>query len=157
MDGATASWRECRILASGSVLLRVEGKFSVWYDSIIKPWIHYVPIKKDLSDLVEKIQWLRNNDKAAKKITENARKFVLTYFSFQNQLMFIKDTLIEYSKLPGSKPEHLDPSMVKLPEKYQDFQKKYILDMLQIKFTLPNLIIDLIKIPLAGLSFKFQY
>lgn len=33
-----------------------------WYYDILKPWVHYVPVKRDLSDLVEKIEWLKEND-----------------------------------------------------------------------------------------------
>ena len=38
---------------------------SIYYEhfySDLKPFVHYIPIKYDLSDLVEKINWAINND-----------------------------------------------------------------------------------------------
>ena len=52
-------------------------KYFEHFYSDLKPWVHYVPVKADLSDLIEKIRWAKNNDDKAKKIVNNAQKFVL--------------------------------------------------------------------------------
>ena len=44
--------------------------------------VHYVPVAHDLSDLMEKIDWLRNNDEEAKKIAFNAIEFAHFYFRY---------------------------------------------------------------------------
>lgn len=36
---------------------------------------HYVPVNRDLSNLVEKIQWAKQNDEAARKIARQAQQF----------------------------------------------------------------------------------
>lgn len=36
---------------------------------------HYIPFKRDLSDLVEKVKWALANDKKAQKISQNAQQF----------------------------------------------------------------------------------
>ena len=33
-----------------------------------KPWIHYIPIKTDLSDFKEKLEWAKSNDKELRRI-----------------------------------------------------------------------------------------
>ncbi len=33
--------------------------WKMWFSHLLKPYIHYVPVKSDLSDLIEKIQWCR--------------------------------------------------------------------------------------------------
>ena len=43
-----------------------------WFYHDLKPWEHYVPIKKDFSDLKEKVEWLRQNDEEAKRIVNRA-------------------------------------------------------------------------------------
>ena len=54
IDGNTAAWQRPNwILESGSVLLMPETEMDEWYLSDLKPWVHYVPIKADLSDLLE--------------------------------------------------------------------------------------------------------
>ena len=42
---------------------------------------HYIPIKKDLSDLIDKIKWANDNPKHAQNIIDNAFDFSLTHFS----------------------------------------------------------------------------
>ena len=36
--------------------------------------MHYVPVKYDQSDLLEKIDWLIHNDEIAHKIAKNGKK-----------------------------------------------------------------------------------
>lgn len=73
VDGNTAAWQRVPwILQSGSVLLFVETDVEEWFYHDLKPWEHYVPIKKDFSDLMEKVEWLRQNDEEAKRIVNRA-------------------------------------------------------------------------------------
>lgn len=37
---------------------------------------HYIPVKRDLSDLVDRIKWAQSNDAKALQIAKAARKFV---------------------------------------------------------------------------------
>ncbi len=53
----------------------------MWFSHLLKPYIHYVPVKSDLSDLIEKIQWCRDNDEKCKEISQEALKFYQTYLS----------------------------------------------------------------------------
>jgi hypothetical protein len=75
IDGNVAAYRLAKNMLFGSVILLVESDFSLWYQDKMKPLVHYVPIKSDLSNLVEMIEWCRLNDKKCKKIAENGRKF----------------------------------------------------------------------------------
>ena len=59
-------------MLSGSVLLFVDTNTEEWFYKDIKAWVHYVPVKNDLSDLIHRIEWLRENDHKAKQIAENA-------------------------------------------------------------------------------------
>jgi len=46
----------------------------------MKPYVHYVPIAHDLSDIREQIDWLRNNNDKALEISNNAMEFAEHYF-----------------------------------------------------------------------------
>lgn len=46
-----------------------------FYSKLV-PYKHFVPIKRDLSDVIEKIEWARANDLRVKEIVTNARAFV---------------------------------------------------------------------------------
>lgn len=50
-----------------------------WYYDLLQPWVHYVPVKRDFSDLAKKVEWLRANDDKARWINEQASLFVKNY------------------------------------------------------------------------------
>jgi len=65
------------ILLSNSVLLKQESKKIEWFFYKIKPYVHYYPLKNDVSDLLEAVEWLRANDKKARELSEAGTKFAL--------------------------------------------------------------------------------
>jgi hypothetical protein len=67
IDGwASDSFRASMILKSNSVPVIIESNFTPLHMTSWEPWLHYVPVKSDHSDLVENLVWLHNNDKKAK-------------------------------------------------------------------------------------------
>ncbi len=79
IDGNSNSWPGLFTkLLTGSCVLKVESPWRQWYYSSLKPWVNYVPIKNDLSDLIDKIKWCRENDDQARVIGENGRKLALS-------------------------------------------------------------------------------
>lgn len=58
--GNTESWTRLPfIMLSGSVPLKVDSPYVQYFSKSLEPWKHYVPVKRDLSDLIEKIQWCK--------------------------------------------------------------------------------------------------
>jgi len=45
------------------------------HDKMVK-WVHYVPVKEDLSDLKEKFDWAESHPELAKQISDNATRLV---------------------------------------------------------------------------------
>ena len=41
----------------------------------ISPWVHYVPLRNDLSDLIETVEWLRAHEAQAAAIAANGAAF----------------------------------------------------------------------------------
>jgi hypothetical protein len=75
LDGVAAAWkRVATILASGAVLL-LHHRWNQFFYPGLKPWIHYVPIKYDVSNLIEQYEWLIAHPSQAKKIAENGLRF----------------------------------------------------------------------------------
>ena len=56
---------------SDSVLLLVESKSKDWFYEQMEPWVHYVPVKDDFSDIFKQIEYLRTHDEEAKEIGIN--------------------------------------------------------------------------------------
>jgi len=93
IDGSVTAFRLSAELAFGSVILKVESKYKIWYLDLLEPYVHYVPVKKDLSDLKEKIAWCKENQDICKKIASNARKFYFEYINKEKMMDYIQDTL----------------------------------------------------------------
>ena len=84
IDGNTNAWSALfQKLLSGSAVLKVASphNFRQWYYDELMPWVNFVPVKSDMSDLVEKIHWLIDHDDEAMQIGINGRKLAskLTY------------------------------------------------------------------------------
>jgi hypothetical protein len=59
-------------MLGGSVPIIPETTKAQWFFPVLEAWKHYVPVKSDLSDLPDKIKWLREHDEEAKEISKNA-------------------------------------------------------------------------------------
>lgn len=51
----------------------------IYYGDGIKPWVHFIPLRHDLSDLEEKLIWCKNNDDECKRIAERATNYMRPY------------------------------------------------------------------------------
>ena len=81
IDGNVAAFRMLKWFMTGSLCLRVQSNFTLWYDDLIKDGKHYIAVKSDLSDLKEKYEWCLKHDKTCKKIAGNAYKFAQKYLT----------------------------------------------------------------------------
>jgi hypothetical protein len=99
IDGNSCTYSRCRwILLSNSALLKVISDKEQWYYKTLKPWINYVPINQDLSDLSTNIQYLKSNDDKAHKIAVNGRNLGKNIFSKQVVDQYVFELLKAYSK-----------------------------------------------------------
>lgn len=55
-------------LAMPGLLFHHETPTKDYIHDIMKPWIHYVPVRSDLRDLKEKFDWAESHPEAAKRI-----------------------------------------------------------------------------------------
>ena len=73
IDGTVAAYRLMTVLAGNSVVLKQDSPYVEWFYHHLKPYEHYIPVKRDLSDLVEQVEWAREHDEEVQKIARNAR------------------------------------------------------------------------------------
>lgn len=82
IDGNSWSSRFGKLLCYNSVVLKVDPKFvDYFYLAYLQPWKHFVPVRYDLSDLMEKAQWTLDpqNEAAVQAIVANANEFCRTH------------------------------------------------------------------------------
>lgn len=81
LAGNTYSSSFKHALRSGGCVVRQEERSYEWFEHFLIPWIHYVPVKWDLSDLTEQVEWALANDNQARKIAESGRLLGKDIFS----------------------------------------------------------------------------
>lgn len=74
-EGNVSAHRVLTDMLMGSVLLMIDSEYTLWYSHLLKPYIHYIPIKKDLSNLIETITWCRTHDDLCQAIAEKSLQF----------------------------------------------------------------------------------
>jgi hypothetical protein len=75
IEGNGYSARVKHLLWSHRPVLLVDRPHKEFYYEFLKEWEHYIPVKRDLSDLVEKTKWCLENYDKALQIAENAYQF----------------------------------------------------------------------------------
>ena len=62
MDGTVAAYRFPYLMVGDSLIFKQNSKFYEHFYADLKPYVHYVPIKNDLSDLIDRLEWAINNE-----------------------------------------------------------------------------------------------
>ena len=75
IEGNGYSGRLKHLLWSHRPLLIVDRPHKEFFFDFLKEWEHYIPVKRDLSDLIEKTKWCIQNYDKALLIAENAYQF----------------------------------------------------------------------------------
>jgi glycosyltransferase involved in cell wall biosynthesis len=78
--------------ASGGVPFIISNT-KCWFYEFLIPFVNYIPIQYDLSDLKEKIEWVINNDSEAEKIAQNALQLSREVFSSEFQKKYVMDKI----------------------------------------------------------------
>jgi hypothetical protein len=116
IDGNAWSSRFPTQLCLNSVSLKVEPRYSDYFvESQVKPGVHYIPIKADLSDLLEKTLWVMLHPKESRQIVANARKWCREHMVWKSLARDMLDIWEKYVKWLN---EH-DPSW------YETWKKKW--------------------------------
>lgn len=100
LDGHAAAYRQSHELSLKSVVIIPDSKFYLWYSHLLKPYEHYVPVDKNLKNLIDQIKWCRDNDDKCKIIAENAYLFYKKYLEKEGVYNYYCELL--YKIMPKS-------------------------------------------------------
>jgi hypothetical protein len=101
VDGHVSAYRLSLEMRMGSVILLADSKYRMWFRNYLVPYVHYIPLKSDLSDLYEKILWCKSNDKKCEEIAQNAKKFYYTYLTKDAVLDYMQKLLVDLKSHTG--------------------------------------------------------
>jgi len=102
LEGHVAAYRLSYELSSGSVILLAASKWRMWYSDMLIPFVHYVPVSEDLSDLISQLEWCRDHDDKCREIATNAQNFYDKYLGRKGILDFLQKELWEISAKIGT-------------------------------------------------------
>lgn len=100
MDGVVCAapafqWR----LLSQSVTFKPDSNEVQWFYRDLKPYIHYIPVQADLSDLIEKFEWAKAHDAECKIIAQKAAQFAQEFLMYEDVLLYFTKVLMRYATL----------------------------------------------------------
>lgn len=94
IDGHSAAFRLSLELAMKSVVLKVDLPYKLWFFDLLKPYEHFIPVKSDLSDLYEKIEWCKAHDLECQRIAMNAYEFYKNKLSKDGILTYLQELIV---------------------------------------------------------------
>ncbi|XP_033866236.3 protein O-glucosyltransferase 1-like [Acipenser ruthenus] len=103
--GVAASFRLKHLFLCGSLVFHVGEEWLEFFYPQLKPWVHYIPVKQDLSDLGELLQFVKENDNFAQKIAKRGHQFILDNLRIEDVTCYWERLLTEYSKLLTYQPK----------------------------------------------------
>lgn len=99
MDGNSTTYSRCRwILLSNSVLIKPASPNVQWYYSQMRPFVHYVPVDENFSELKTVYDWLNANGQEAKQIAKAGQDLGEQIFSQDGIEHYVLFLLDEYKK-----------------------------------------------------------
>ncbi len=100
VDGAMCAypalqWR----LLSQSLTFKPDSDEIQWFYRALQPHVHYLPVKANLEDLIEKIVWAKANDSLCKSIASNAAQFAKENLLYDSILRYLALVLKKYASI----------------------------------------------------------
>lgn len=86
-------------LFSNCLTLKQESTHIQWYYGCLRPYEHYIPLKANLSDLIEKLKWAQAHEEESRAVMEQARYFALNNLQLHHVYQYLFLVLMEYSRL----------------------------------------------------------
>jgi hypothetical protein len=86
---------------SESLVFVQEGfhRFELFWYPLLRPWVHYIPIRDDCADLVEKIRWARSHDQEVHLMALQARALIQGHLMPQHIIHYCYKVLMRYIRL----------------------------------------------------------
>jgi len=98
LDGNSFSGRYFGLLRSGSLVFK-STIVSEFFDDWLIPYVHFIPVLPDLSDLEDKIEWAIENEEEARQIQANGLEFATRVLTDNLLDSYFISVFLEYARL----------------------------------------------------------
>ncbi|SGY20402.1 BQ5605_C016g08039 [Microbotryum silenes-dioicae] len=116
VDGNGWSGRFHRLMSMKACVFK-STLFPEWYGDRIQPWVHYVPIKVDYSDLYDALTFFRGapdgtgaHDELGKKIGLQGKEWARDHWRKQDMAAYMFRLTLEWARIVHRADENVDPA-----------------------------------------------
>lgn len=99
LGGIGAAFRTSIHLSTETAVVLQEYRYKEWFTPMMEPFVHYIPLQEDLTDLDEKMRWIYDHPSEVRQIAKNGRLFYERYLSFAKNEEHIYELLYRISLL----------------------------------------------------------
>ena len=100
IDGVTCTYPATHWkMLSGSAIFKQDSSEIMYFYPDLIAWQHYIPVRRDLSDLFIRLNWARTHDEEVQKIAHNARRFAKERLMPEHILAYCRAVLFRYAQL----------------------------------------------------------
>ncbi|KAL4657016.1 protein O-glucosyltransferase 1 [Arapaima gigas] len=97
--GVAASFRFKHLFLCGSLVFHVGEEWLEFFYPQLQPWVHYIPVKQDLSDLRELLQFVKENDDISQQVAKRGQQFILDHLRMEDVSCYWEKLLTEFGRL----------------------------------------------------------
>ncbi|KAM9816038.1 protein O-glucosyltransferase 3 [Syngnathus typhle] len=109
VDGTVAAYRFPYLMLGNSLVLKQDSHYYEHFYSSLKAGVHYVAFKRNLSDLLEKIKWAKENDTEARKIASAGQAAARELLQPSRLYCYYYRVLLTYARRQSGQPSrHAD-------------------------------------------------
>ena len=105
LEGNSMAYRFAHMFSMKSVIIIPKTKYLPWFWNYLEDKINCIMIESDLSDLSDKITWLKRNDKLAEKIADNGYQLYLNKLKLEPMIEYMQWLLNRIGKDFGDNEE----------------------------------------------------
>ncbi|OQD93313.1 hypothetical protein PENSOL_c033G07923 [Penicillium solitum] len=109
MDGHAYSGRFYAFIRSKSVPLKLTF-FREWHDNVLVPWVHYVPLNKDTTDIAEVVRFFEGDpagQEIARTIGEQGQSWAAKTLRNDDMDVYMFRLMLEYARVQDDRRENL--------------------------------------------------
>ena len=107
LQGRGYSARVKLLLFSGRPLFLQARRWREFYFCDLEPMVHYVPVREDLSDLGQMLEWAEAHPDQARQIAHNARQYALSHLRRHHAIEVLASELLKIAN--GQEGSHSRP------------------------------------------------
>lgn len=82
-----------------SAILKQTLPCGMFFEPLLKPFVHFLPVDSAFRNIIEVTEWARANDEAVVEIVNNARQFAAAFLSLGGVQTYVDELLKQYADL----------------------------------------------------------